>query len=207
MKLSGKFVGTALVSGLLAVGVATPAVAAPAPARVATAVVAADSSGTVTQAQWLADVTTDLAPAWAYLQQYVAHPTAAAPAIVLDIDNTSLETYFHPITEPAIPQVLDLVTYAHDNGISVFFITARPDFIRSVTMFSLQNAGYPVDGLYGRDLADLFEPVQDFKTDMRTDIENQGFTIIANIGNNVTDLEGGHAEATFKLPDYNGLLA
>jgi predicted secreted acid phosphatase len=182
MNLSGRLAGTAILAGLIA-------------------------AGTVTQAQWLADVSTDLAPAWAYVEQYVADPTADRPAIVLDIDNTSLQTYFHPITVPAVPQVLDLVDYAHDHGISIFFVTARPDFIAPITRFTLEKAGYPVDGLYGRDLGDLFEPVQEFKTDMRTDIENQGYTIIANIGNNWTDLEGGHAEATFKLPDYNGLLS
>ena len=208
MKLSAAVAATALVTGLLTVGVATPALAAPAPApaRVRTAAVSA-AADTVSESQWLADVGTAVAPARAYLQQYLADPTADNPAIVLDIDNTSLETYFHPITEPAVPQVLDLVTYAHEHGIAVFFVTARPDFIRSVTLFSLLNAGYPVDGLYGRDLGDLFESVQDFKTDQRIAIENQGYTIIANIGNNVTDLEGGHAQADFKLPDYNGLLS
>ncbi|MFI9273417.1 hypothetical protein ACIGXM_22255 [Kitasatospora sp. NPDC052896] len=54
--------------------------------------------------------------------------------------------------------------------------TLRAHLSASVTipLFTLLKAGYPVDGLYGRDLGDLFEPVQDFKTDMRTDIENQG---------------------------------
>ncbi|MBC3840790.1 hydrolase [Streptacidiphilus sp. 4-A2] len=207
MNLSAKVTAAALITGLLAAGAATPAVAAPAPAQVRTVALPADATGTVTPAQWLADVSTDLAPAWTYIEQYVADPTAVRPAIVLDIDNTSLQTYFHPITEPAVPQVLELATYAHEHGISILFVTARPDFIASITRFTLENAGYPVDGLYGRDLGDLFESVQDFKTDMRTDIENQGYTIIANIGNNVTDLEGGHAEATFKLPDYNGLLS
>ncbi|MFI1828874.1 hypothetical protein ACH41E_20840 [Streptomyces sp. NPDC020412] len=37
-------------------------------------------------------------------------------------------------------------------------------------------------------------------------IEAKGYTIIANIGNRPTDLVGGHAERTFKLPDYGGKL-
>ena len=37
-------------------------------------VLPADATGTVTQAQWLADVSTDLAPAWTYIEQYVADP-------------------------------------------------------------------------------------------------------------------------------------
>ncbi|WP_342353759.1 hypothetical protein [Couchioplanes caeruleus] len=37
-------------------------------------------------------------------------------------------------------------------------------------------------------------------------MERRGYTIVASIGNSATDLGGGHAERTFKLPDYNGQL-
>jgi hypothetical protein len=50
-------------------------------------------------------------------------------------------------------------------------------------------------------------PDQALKTAARTAIENRGYTIVANIGNSVSDLAGGHAERTFKLPDYDGQLA
>jgi hypothetical protein len=52
-----------------------------------------------------------------------------------------------------------------------------------------------------------FDPVQTNKTKARAAIEAQGYTIVANIGNNTTDLDGGYAERTFKLPDYNGALS
>ena len=35
----------------------------------------------------------------------------------------------------------------------------------------------------------------------RADIERRGFTIIANIGDQNSDLVGGYAEMTFKLPN------
>jgi hypothetical protein len=44
------------------------------------------------------------------------------------------------------------------------------------------------------------------KTNARIAIENSGYTIVANVGNSATDLAGGHAERTFKLPDYDGQL-
>ncbi|MFI6166527.1 HAD family acid phosphatase [Nocardia sp. NPDC051052] len=34
----------------------------------------------------------------------------------------------------------------------------------------------------------------------RAQIEDDGYTIIQNVGNNWTDLNGGHAERTYKLP-------
>ena len=45
------------------------------------------------------------------------------------------------------------------------------------------------------------------KTAARTEIERRGYRIVANIGNNDTDLTGGHADRTFKLPDYDGRLS
>ncbi len=64
-----------------------------------------------------------------------------------------------------------------------------------------------MDGLYVRGLFDLFKNVADYKTAKRAAIEAKGWTIIANIGNSATDLSGGHAEKTFKLPDYDGQLS
>ena len=49
-------------------------------------------------------------------------------------------------------------------------------------------------------------PSDAYKTAKRAEIEAKGYTIVANVGNNTTDLVGGHAERTFKLPDYNGEL-
>jgi len=64
-----------------------------------------------------------------------------------------------------------------------------------------------VAGLYVRSLPDLFDEVAAYKTAKRAEIEKKGYTIIANIGNSPTDLVGGHAEKTFKLPDYDGQLS
>lgn len=64
-----------------------------------------------------------------------------------------------------------------------------------------------MSGLYVRDLPDLFEEVSAYKTGKRAEIEARGYTIIANIGNSPTDLVGGHAERTVKLPDYGGKLS
>jgi acid phosphatase len=41
----------------------------------------------------------------------------------------------------------------------------------------------------------------DFKAPQRAEIEGEGYTIIANIGDQPSDLAGGHAEQTFLLPD------
>jgi acid phosphatase len=45
-------------------------------------------------------------------------------------------------------------------------------------------------------------PVEDFKTAARTEIERKfNVRIIANVGDQDSDLIGGHAERTFKVPN------
>ncbi len=208
MSIKAKFVATAALTAAITTGLATPAIAAPAHPAATTAVTAGTTSaGTVTEEQWLTDVSTAIAPAHAYVERRTAEPTGEKPAIVFDIDNTTLATHFHPFTMPGIAPVVQLAQYAHARGVAIIFVTARLDFIDPITRHSLSEAGYTVDELRGRDLGDLFEPVQQFKTDQRITVEREGYTIIASVGNNWTDLNGGHAEQTFKLPDYNGLLS
>ncbi|WP_406438154.1 acid phosphatase [Streptomyces sp. NBC_00631] len=168
---------------------------------------AADS--TVTEAQWLSDVAAVTGPAQTYIDGRAAANTSGAKlAIVLDIDNTSLETHFEGgITIPATPPVLALAQDAHAKGISVFFVSARSDLYNVVTKANLKSVGYTVDGLSARTVAQLLtESVADFKTSQRKAIEANGYDIIANVGNNTTDLTGGYADTTYKLPDYDGLL-
>ncbi|MFI1941857.1 HAD family acid phosphatase [Streptomyces purpureus] len=157
---------------------------------------------------WRRDVATVVAEARPYIEARSEDAGREKQAIVLDIDNSSLETDFHPFWElptPAIPEVRELVRDANERGVAIFFVTARPGIIYSLTDWNLKQAGYPVDGLYVRSLPDLFGEVSAYKTEKRAQIEAKGYKIIANIGNNTSDLVGGHAERTFKLPDYGKL--
>ncbi|MEU0661647.1 HAD family acid phosphatase [Streptomyces lavendulocolor] len=207
----------ALTAAALAVTTATTAAttttatAAP-PTSSATRVTATTGAqlGGVDYTTWQRDVATALAQARPYIEQRTASASGQKLAVVLDIDNTSLETDFHYFWEyptPAVRPVLDLVRYADSRGVDVFFVTARPGILHAPTAYNLRAVGYPVDGLYVRDLPDLFDEVSAYKTAKRGEIEAKGYTIIANIGNRPTDLVGGRAERTFKLPDYDGKLS
>jgi predicted secreted acid phosphatase len=170
---------------------------------------AATSSGDVDYATWQKDCQTVMDQALPYLKERIA---AAKPgekqAIVFDIDNTTLETDFgFSYPQPANKPVLNVAEYAQEHGVSLFFVTARPGIIYAPTEWNLEHDGYDVSGLYVRGLFDLFKDVAAYKTAQRVDIENKGYTIIANIGNSATDLSGGHAETTYKLPDYDGQLS
>lgn len=178
-----------------------------------TSALAGHTSGTaglkgVDYLTWQRDVQAVVDQALPYVKERTGNAHGRKQAVVLDIDNTSLETDFHwTYPTPAVKPVLDLTRYAHDHGAAVFFVTARPGILDGLTEHNLREAGYPVDGLYVRHLPDLFQGVSTYKTAKRAEIENNGYTIIANIGNNTTDLVGGHAERAFKLPDYDGKLS
>lgn len=201
-------VGTASAAALVALVV--PAEAATATSTSSATTTAAATAAEVDYATWQKDCQAVMNQALPELKQRIANTKPGEKqAIVFDIDNTTLETHYTPwyqLPTPAMKPSLTLAKYAKSRGVDVFFVTARPGIIKSITEWNLETVGYPVDGLYVRDLPDLFAEVSAYKTASRADIESDGYTIIANVGNNTTDLVGGHAERTFKLPDYDGLL-
>ncbi|MFI8218131.1 HAD family acid phosphatase [Streptomyces sp. NPDC085932] len=198
------------VSAAALVAMAAPADAAT-PSRASAAVTAAATAAAadVDYATWQKDCQAVMDQALPYLKQRIAAPKPGEKqAVVLDIDNTALETDFgFSYPQPANKPVLEAARYAQERGVAVFFVTARPGIIYSFTEYNLKQSGYRVSGLYVRNFLDLFKNVADYKTAQRVDIERKGYTIIANIGNSATDLSGGHAERTFKLPDYDGQLS
>ncbi|MEV5316956.1 HAD family acid phosphatase [Streptomyces sp. NPDC052687] len=177
-------------------------------ARTGTAATAT-AAAAVDYATWQRDCQAVMDQALPYLEQRIAqHKPGEKQAIVFDIDNTTLETDFgFSYPQPANKPVLEVAEYAQEHGVALFFVTARPGIIHAPTEYNLEKVGYEVSGLYVRGFLDLFKNVADYKTAQRVDIESKGYTIIANIGNNTTDLSGGHAEKTYKLPDYGGQLS
>lgn len=158
-------------------------------------------------------------------------PKYAKPAIVLDIDETSLSNwevmradhfaYFAsgPCNAlpkgpcgwmaweaagqaPAIPGALALTRKASGHHIAVFFITGRHEAERAATDRNLKAAGYAGwEGLVLRKEGSHTSSAADYKAPARAAIEAQGYTIIANIGDQPSDLAGGHAERAFLLPN------
>ena len=181
---------------------ALTALAAPAEAAPAAATAAVD------YATWQQDCGRVMDEALPYIQSRAASSAAEKQAIVLDVDNTTLETDFgFQYPQPANRPVLKVAQYAQDHGVALIFVTARPGLLHWPTSYNLEHDGYRVTDLRVRGLIDLFKDVAAYKTAQRADIERQGYTIIANIGNSPSDLTGGHAEKTFKLPDYDGQLS
>ncbi len=141
-------------------------------------------------------------------------------ALVLDIDETALSNYptmlemnfggtLEAIDEaegrgvdPVIAPTLELYRYAKENNIAVFFVTARTEPYRAATEKNLVNAGYKNwNGLSLKAETDKNKSSAPYKINARTLIEKQGYDILLNIGDQQSDLTGGHADKTFKLPN------
>ena len=141
-------------------------------------------------------------------------------AVVLDIDETSLSNYKYMVAfgfsgthqqwhqaimaadAPVIKPMLSLYQDAVKKGVTVFFVTGRRETERAATTKNLNEAGYKGwQELYLRP-NDYNQPsVIPYKVQARADIAKKGYTIIASIGDQVSDLKGGYAEKTFKLPN------
>ncbi|MFD9024555.1 HAD family acid phosphatase [Streptomyces parvulus] len=200
--------GTAAVTAAALAATVTPAGAA-VPEAPAAPPAATAAAADVDYDTWQRDCRAVMDTALPYLKERIgdARP-GEKQAIVLDIDNTSLETDFgFSYPQPANRPVLEAAQYAQEHGVALFFVTARPGIIGLPTEWNLDHAGYESSGVYVRGFLDLFRNVAEYKTEQRAKIESKGYTIIANIGNSATDLSGGHAEKAFKLPDYDGQLS
>jgi predicted secreted acid phosphatase len=103
---------------------------------------------------------------------------------------------------PAITPTLDLFRRARALNVSVFFITGRPEAERAATERNLQNAGYHGHAaLYMKPEGARYASAADFKAPVRAAIEAAGYAIVANVGDQPSDLAGGHAEKVFLLPN------
>jgi acid phosphatase len=155
--------------------------------------------------------------------------TATRPAIVLDIDETSLSNWpayrvngwvrvvngACDLQQPpcglrawqaqgqskAIAPTLALARRARELGVAVFFITGRPANLQQATERNLKEQGYEWTSVVLMPEGAHFASAADFKAPERKKITEQGYTILLSMGDQQSDLSGGYAERTFKLPN------
>lgn len=150
--------------------------------------------------------------------KHATHPQKLA--LVLDIDETSVSNYDKMVARgfvatkkqlnkeiiaadsPAIKPMLSLYKEALQHGINLFFVTGRQESLRVATNKNLNYAGYRGwSGLYLRPDNYSKPSIIPFKSQTRAAIMKNGYVIIASIGDQCSDLAGGFAEKTFKLPN------
>src|SRR5262245_15897985 len=174
-----------------------------------------------------ADVTRVAGEAQGYLEQRAG--SATKPAIVLDIDETSLSNWpAYRINgwgrvvngecdlqqgpcglrawqalgrSTALQPTLQLARRAKAVGVAVFFMSGRSRGLREGDERNLGEQGYQWDQVIIFPEGARFTSAVDFKAPERRKITERGYTILLTMGDQESDLAGGYAERTFKLPN------
>lgn len=151
-------------------------------------------------------------------------PAFAYNAWVFDIDETSLsnvpyyaehrfgaeaynDTLFNAWTNeasaPALPATLNLFNTLKSLGYSIFFLTGRSEDYRNATVANLLSAGYNGwEGLILRQSEDLGVTAESYKSGKRKALEDLGYGIVGNVGDQWSDISGySVGSRVFKLPN------
>lgn len=166
------------------------------------------------------DVARVAAQARAWIEERVAARRPGEKlAIVLDVDETAISNLPHmramdfgyipdkwrawvaAAEAPAIEPVREVFQLARRRGVEVFFITGRRLSDRVDTERNLAAVGY---GGYGRLICQPDNSKLNtgtFKKEVREQLAAEGWTLIANVGDEQSDFNGGGAEKAFKLPN------
>ena len=170
-----------------------------------------------------ADTARTASDAQAYMARRLAQGVQR-PALVLDVDDTALSTFAFARSRgfwyqkdayeaheaeaslPAIGPVRDLANWAAQQGVAVFFVTGRPQALCPATRLNLERQGYArIDAVVCRPPRKEGEPrlpAAVWKPEARAAIAAQGHAILVTMGDQESDITGGHAERGYKLPNH-----
>jgi len=157
-----------------------------------------------------------------FIQSYLNN---SLNCVVFDIDETCISEYNYMLRNdfawtaniieaaqyitsfPAITPVQDFLNYCLTNGLTVFIITSKRANIEQFALKEMSNAGYPDNLTYYFRPDDDDGTIQQYKYSCRKDIIANGYTIIANIGDQPSDFDSeieGNSDTSLceiKIPD------
>jgi acid phosphatase len=146
-------------------------------------------------------------------------------AVVFDVDETALMIYnstksigfgyvreiWHNeilrAEEPAIPQTKTFYDWLISKNIKIIFLTGRYPEAYEATKKNLIAKGFSrFDTLIVRNADEIKLPAEKYKTQKRDELVNKGYSIIACVGDQWSDLKGGNTGIKIKLPNYLYLI-
>ncbi|WOK96878.1 hypothetical protein Cni_G05586 [Canna indica] len=122
---------------------------------------------------------------------------------VEEYNNTLFQAWVDEGTAPALPESLKLYKKLVSLGIKIVFLTGRWEEKREITSANLKAEGFHTwEKLILKGEADEASTALVYKTAARKKMEEEGYRIVGNMGDQWSDIlgvpEGGR---TFKLPD------
>ncbi|MFC8708582.1 HAD family acid phosphatase [Streptomyces sp. NPDC057197] len=133
-------------------------------------------------------------------------------------NGTTWAAYVDRADRPEVFGSPDLVRYAAKKGVAVFYNSGLSEAQRTAAVQNLKKVGADVNldagHMFLKDAANPPAYLRDcaapgawkcttvqFKAGTRKHIESLGYDIVANFGDQYSDLEGGYADRTYKLPN------
>ena len=145
--------------------------------------------------------------------------------IIFDIDETALSNFeYHKkydfgyvpdlwdewINEakaPAIKEVKHLYDFLISKGFRIVFLTGRKDYQYEPTYKNLINAGYKkFDTLIVRTPPEYETSAADYKSKKRTELVQNGYNIVGDVGDQHSDLTGPYHGIQIKIPNYQYIV-
>ncbi|MEV6017758.1 MULTISPECIES: HAD family acid phosphatase [unclassified Streptomyces] len=133
-------------------------------------------------------------------------------------NSASWAAYVAQADRPAVFGSPDLVNYAASKGVEVFYNSGLKESQRVSAVENLKKIGVDVNldsaHMFLKDAANPPAYLSDcataaawncttvqYKSGTRKHIESLGYDIVANFGDQYSDLDGGYADRTYKLPN------
>lgn len=145
--------------------------------------------------------------------------------VIFDIDDTVLQDYTNEkavafgysqemvrtwianADAPAIPQVKELYDYLVAHRFRIVFLTGRHEQDYAPTLANLKLRGFTTfQKLIMRNPSEYGITASSYKSERRTQLTRQGYTIIGDIGDQWSDLQGPYTGYKVKLPNYKYII-
>ncbi len=146
-------------------------------------------------------------------------------AVIFDIDETALSSYeyrkkydFGYVPEiwdkwvseakaPAIKAVKHLYDFLIAKGFKIVFLTGRKNYMYNSTYKNLISAGYnKFDTLIVRDPDEYQITAVKYKSHKRSEIVEDGYNIVGDVGDQLSDLTGPYHGFQVKIPNYQYII-
>ncbi len=140
-----------------------------------------------------------------YLEEEIKKPHPKPPLVIFDVDDTLLDTSKiskkFPLFDGIEPSI-SFYQYVKDLGYHTIILTARNEMKRDITINNLER--YKVidyDEIILRGKEDHTFSFGKYKLNKRNKLAEK-YTIVANVGDQSTDFEGGYNGKIIQIPNF-----
>jgi len=140
-----------------------------------------------------------------YIDKQIKKSYSKPPLIIFDIDDTLLDTSKisknFPLFDPFNP-TLTFYQYVKESGYHTVILTARNESMKDITIRNLNKFKIlDYDEIIFRTHKDIKDSFGKYKMKQRKRLSEK-YTIIANVGDNLTDFQGGFNGKIIKIPNF-----